>query len=80
LTDEFGYDTESSIFDADRHWPDQLGTKPEDDPMTQVAMKYLRRAIDEGKPPAAVADLVVDAVRADRFWEFPHPEFLEMAV
>ena len=31
-------------------------------------------------PPAAVADLVVDAVRADRFWVFPHPDFLEIAV
>jgi NAD(P)-dependent dehydrogenase (short-subunit alcohol dehydrogenase family) len=69
----------TALFDADRHWPDQLGTKPDDNPMAQVVTKYLRRAIDEGKQPAAVADLVVDAVRADRFWVFPHPEFLEMA-
>lgn len=70
----------TGILDADRHWPDQLGEKPDDDVLKQVAMKYVRRAIDEGTQPAAVADLVVDAVRADRFWVFPHPDFLELAV
>ena len=38
------------------------------------------RVIDEGMPPAAVADLVADAVEADRFWVLPHPEFVEVAV
>ena len=29
---------------------------------------------------SAVADLVVDAVRNDRFWIFPHPDWLEIAM
>ncbi|HUV17231.1 MAG TPA: hypothetical protein VMW33_02010, partial [Ilumatobacteraceae bacterium] len=37
-------------------------------------------AIAEGMQPGAVADLVADAVRSDRFWVFPHPDFLEIAV
>ena len=36
--------------------------------------------IDEGMPPAVVADLVADAVQAERFWVLPHPEFVEIAV
>jgi hypothetical protein len=36
--------------------------------------------IDEGMPPAAVADLVADAVEAERFWVLPHPEFVDLAV
>ena len=41
---------------------------------------HVRRVIDEGMPPAAVADLVADAVQADRFWVLPHPDFVEIAV
>ena len=43
-------------------------------------LKYVRRAIDEGTTPAAVADLVADAVVGDRFWVFPHPDFVELCV
>ena len=30
--------------------------------------------------PAAVADLVADAIAADRFWVFTDPHFTEMAL
>jgi hypothetical protein len=30
--------------------------------------------------PAAVADLVLDAVTSNRFWIFPQQEFLDLAV
>jgi hypothetical protein len=30
--------------------------------------------------PVAVADLVADAVAADRFWVFTDPEFIEIAL
>jgi hypothetical protein len=30
--------------------------------------------------PAAVADLVADAVSSGRFWVFPSPEFVEVAL
>ena len=31
-------------------------------------------------PPAAVADLVVDAIRNDRYWILPHPEWVDIAM
>ena len=40
---------------------------------------HVRRAIDEGMTPAAVADMVAEAVTAGRFWVLPHPEFVELA-
>jgi hypothetical protein len=40
----------------------------------------VRRVIDEGTPPAAIADMVADAVEADRFWVLPHSDFNELAV
>ena len=53
---------------------------PDRDPAREIAGDYVRRAVDEGMQPAAVADLVVDAVRSGRFWVFPQPEFLELAI
>ncbi|MFP5489730.1 MAG: SDR family NAD(P)-dependent oxidoreductase [Acidimicrobiia bacterium] len=70
----------TGILDSDRNWPTELGPLPESTAAGLISRDYVRRAIDEGMPPAAVADLVVDAVRSDRFWVFPHPDFLEIAV
>lgn len=70
----------TGIVDADRNWPSHLGPRPEIDAAQEVSRRYVRRAIDEGTQPAAVADLVVDAVREGRFWVFPHEDFLEMAM
>ena len=39
-----------------------------------------KRAIDEGRQPGVVADLVIDAISTDRFWVLPHPEFVEIAM
>ncbi|HRE00531.1 MAG TPA: SDR family NAD(P)-dependent oxidoreductase, partial [Ilumatobacteraceae bacterium] len=82
----------TGILDADRNWPPELGARPEVDPISAISREYVRRAIDEGtqaesrRAKAAeaqaelVADLVLDAVRANRFWVFPNPDFLEIAV
>lgn len=70
----------TGIAESDRNWPDELGEAPPRTAAQDVSLHYLRRAIDEGMQPAAVADLVVDAVRSDRFWIFPHPEWLEIAM
>jgi hypothetical protein len=70
----------TGILDADRNWPSDLGDLPPSNPAQEVPLNYVRRAVAEGMQPGAVADLVVDAVRSDRFWVFPHPEFLELAV
>jgi NAD(P)-dependent dehydrogenase (short-subunit alcohol dehydrogenase family) len=70
----------TGIIDSDRNWPDRLGSLPAGDPIGDVVRRHIGRAIDEGMPPAMVADLVVDAVTAGRYWVFPHPDFLELAV
>ena len=35
-----------------------------------------RRLIAEGLDPAIVAERVVEAIRAERFWVFSHPELV----
>ena len=69
----------TSIVEADRNWPSELGDKPPDDPGTSVLAQHAGRAIEEGSNPAFVADAVVDAVGAGRFWVIPHQEFLDIA-
>ncbi|MGI9292675.1 MAG: SDR family NAD(P)-dependent oxidoreductase [Pseudomonadales bacterium] len=70
----------TGIMDADRNWPAELGDRPTDDATQAVGIAYVRRAIDEGVQPRAVADLVIDAVHNNRFWVFPHPDFVELAM
>ena len=70
----------TGILDSDRNWPAEMGERPPVDPASEIAMKYVRRAIDEGMTPGIVADLVLDAVRDQKFWVFPHPDFLQIAI
>ncbi len=70
----------TGIIDADRNWPSEFGEVPQLDPGAEIAKGYIRRAIDEGMQPAAVADMVVSAIRDDRYWIFPNPEFVDMAM
>jgi NAD(P)-dependent dehydrogenase (short-subunit alcohol dehydrogenase family) len=70
----------TNIADAERNWPADLGDAPPPALGADVISGHVRRAIDEGTPPAAVADMVADAVEAERFWVLPHPEFVEIAV
>ena len=70
----------TGIIDADRNWPAELGELPTIDAGAEVARNYVRTAIDEGMQPTAVADLVVDAICEDRYWVFPHLDFLEFAM
>jgi NAD(P)-dependent dehydrogenase (short-subunit alcohol dehydrogenase family) len=70
----------TGIIESDRNWPAEFGAAPEVDPVQEIGRNYVRRAIAEGMPPAAVADLVLAAVRENRYWVFPHPDFVEMAM
>ena len=69
----------TGIMDADRNWPDHLGERPPDAFGANVIGDHVRRAIDEGTTPAEVADLVADSITGQRFWVFPHPDFVEVA-
>jgi NAD(P)-dependent dehydrogenase (short-subunit alcohol dehydrogenase family) len=69
----------TGIMDSDRNWPAHLGERPPDAFGADIIGGHVRRAIDEGLTPASVADMVADAVTGQRFWVFPHPEFVEAA-
>lgn len=68
------------IADAQRNFPASLGEPAAPIPGTEIVYELLKRVIDEGMPPAVVADRVADAVVEERFWILPHPEFVEIAV
>jgi NAD(P)-dependent dehydrogenase (short-subunit alcohol dehydrogenase family) len=70
----------TGILEAERNWPADLGQAPVADAAQEVSLDYVRRAVAEGAQPSAVADLVVDAIRADRYWVFPQAEFLDLAI
>jgi len=70
----------TNILDAERNWPGELGAEPPRALGSDIVLGHVKRVIDEGMPPAVVADLVADAVQSDRFWVLPSPEFVELAV
>lgn len=70
----------TGILESDRNWPDELGAKPVADAAGEVTLKHVGRAIAEGMQPGAVADAVLGAVRESRYWVFPNPEFVELAI
>jgi NAD(P)-dependent dehydrogenase (short-subunit alcohol dehydrogenase family) len=70
----------TSILDADRNWPAELGERPQPNAAAATIVSHYRKAIDNGPAPAAVADTVINAVEHGRFWVFPQQEFLDLAV
>jgi len=70
----------TSILQADRNWPHSLGEAPPRAATAEVTVSHAQRAIDEGMEPAAVADLVADAVTANRFWIFTDPRLTQIAL
>jgi NAD(P)-dependent dehydrogenase (short-subunit alcohol dehydrogenase family) len=70
----------TGIGEADRNWPEKLGELPPPGLISQVLTPHLQRAVAEGMDPAAVADLVADAITADQFWVFTDPRFTQIAL
>lgn len=68
------------ILDAERNWPDGMGDVPPPAATAEVTVGHVRRAVDQGMEPAAVADFVADAVAADRFWVLTDPDFTGIAL
>lgn len=68
----------TGIADSDRNWPDRLGARPDPTPSSAVMRPHLARALAEGVTPAAVADLVASSIEEDRYWVFPHPDWMDM--
>jgi len=70
----------TALLDAERNWPAGLGERPPQPVAAQVFLPHIQRAVNEGMPPARIADMVADAIASGRFWILPHPEFVELAV
>jgi len=70
----------TSILQADRNWPQSLGEAPPPAATAEVITPHFQRAVDEGMAPAAVADLVADAITANRFWVLTDPRFTQIAL
>ena len=65
-----------------QQWQDRLGSvpPPSDNPMVRLVDQALRDGVANGIDPAVVADEVVAAVRARRFWILTHPETRQLPV
>jgi NAD(P)-dependent dehydrogenase (short-subunit alcohol dehydrogenase family) len=70
----------TGVVQADRNWPQSQGEVPPRAAAAEAMVPHLERAVDEGMAPAAVADLVADAIVANRFWVFTDPRFTQMAL
>jgi NAD(P)-dependent dehydrogenase (short-subunit alcohol dehydrogenase family) len=68
----------TAIMDADRNWPVGLGEIPPPAPAADVLRVHYERAIGDGTNPAAIADVVAEAI-ASGFWILPHPDWVERA-
>jgi NAD(P)-dependent dehydrogenase (short-subunit alcohol dehydrogenase family) len=70
----------TNIMDASRNWPASLGEQPPPSFGAEVVSKHVRHAIDDAVLPAAVADLVADAIVEGRFWVFTEQPFVDLVV
>ena len=67
----------TNILDSDRNRPDELqALESPGDEAAQAMREGFRVFIDQGMPPAQVAEKVFNAVRDEQFYILPHPEFL----
>jgi NAD(P)-dependent dehydrogenase (short-subunit alcohol dehydrogenase family) len=69
----------TQIIDAERNWPSALGDPPPPGPAAEVFLPLVREGLAAGMAPGAVADVVADAISANRFWVFPDPDLLDTA-
>jgi pentatricopeptide repeat protein len=70
----------SAIAEDERHRPAGLPSRRDVDPALDEARAQLREAELNGVSPAAVAEQVVEGIRASRLYIFTHPEWTEQAV
>ena len=68
----------TQIADADRNRPSALRDAHAEDPNQQAFKEALKAGIEKhGMPTAELADIVFDAIREERYWILPHPEYKE---
>jgi len=65
----------TNIFDAARNRPAALAETAPKLPGAEEMEQLGRRLLAAGSPPSQVADIVFEAIRAERFYIFPHPDW-----
>jgi NAD(P)-dependent dehydrogenase (short-subunit alcohol dehydrogenase family) len=66
------------IMDAARNRPASLQNPPVEKkipPQREAVSQMVRQAVDTGMPPPQVADIVFQAIREERFYILPHPNW-----
>lgn len=66
------------IFESERNFPGDLGVL-EHSPTMDIVRPHIERVIAEGVTPAAVADLVAQAIDGGRFWVFTDQDWVDLA-
>ncbi|HVM95275.1 MAG TPA: SDR family NAD(P)-dependent oxidoreductase, partial [Candidatus Acidoferrales bacterium] len=67
----------TNIMDSARNRPKELSDVPAKLPGADEMEQMARQLVAAGTPPRHVADVVFDAIRNERFYIFPHPEWKE---
>jgi NAD(P)-dependent dehydrogenase (short-subunit alcohol dehydrogenase family) len=65
----------TNIFDAARNRPAALSETAPKMPGAEEMEQMGRQLLAAGSPPSMVADVVFEAIRNERFYIFPHPEW-----
>ena len=69
----------TQILDSDRNRPEELRIDERAQSPVEALMEQAFRAqVDAGMPPAQVAEVVLSAIKEEKFYIFPHPEMLEV--
>lgn len=66
------------IADADRNRPSEAASPGGANPAFEAMRDMVRGAVASGLPPAQVAELVLNAIRDERFYVLTHPDFLPL--
>ena len=71
----------TAIHESERNWPERLGELPEStDPEITAMRAFVNEFVAAGVPSSTVADLVVDAIRTQRFLVTTEPELARQSV
>jgi NAD(P)-dependent dehydrogenase (short-subunit alcohol dehydrogenase family) len=70
----------TNLVDSERNFPSGAQDAPDKSIAIQVVEPHLRRALDEGMTPAAVAEVVTTGIEADQFWLLTHKDWMPMCV
>jgi short-subunit dehydrogenase len=69
----------TKIHESERNRPDSLKAAASGEAGQQEAMRDLaRQQVEAGMNPATVAEMVLEAIRSDRFYVLTHPNFSKL--